>query len=132
MKGALSMSICKDKYRGTVKYALVYRELITAATYRGTVTYQEIAKIMGLPLSGSHMGREVGQILGEISEDEVNDGRPMLSAIAVSKEGTSSEGFFGLAGSLGRLTERGEPTDKRFWEDERKAVYGVWQKQLQS
>jgi len=29
------------------------------------VTYQEIAKIMGLPLSGNYMGREIGEIIGE-------------------------------------------------------------------
>ena len=92
--------LVNSKYRGTREYALVYRELITAASYRGTVTYQEIAAIMGLPLTGSHMAREVGLILGEISEDEVNNGRPMLSAVAVSKDGRSSEGFFGLAESL--------------------------------
>ncbi len=124
------MSICKDKYRGTIKYALVYRELITAATYRGTITYQEIAAIMELPLTGSHMAREVGQILGEISEDEVNNDRPMLSAVAVSKDGRSSEGFFDLAESLGRLTERDEATDKQFWENERKALYKIWQRHL--
>lgn len=78
------------------------------------------------------MGREVGQVLGEISEDEVNEGRPMLSAIAVSKDGTSSEGFFGLAESLGRLTERDAVTDKRFWENERKAVYKIWQRRFTS
>lgn len=126
------MSICKDKYRGTTEYALVYRELITAATYRGTLTYQEIAVTMDLPLSGSHMGRKVGKILGEIAEDEVDQGRPMLSAIAVSKAGTSSEGFFGLAESLGRLTQRDAVTDKRFWDNERKAVYKIWQRRFTS
>jgi hypothetical protein len=59
-------------------------ELVRAAQYRGITTYQDIAVIMGLPIIGSHMGLETGQILGEISEDEVNVGRPMLSAIAVN------------------------------------------------
>jgi hypothetical protein len=122
--------IVNSKYRGTREYALVYRELITAASYRGTVTYQEIAAIMGLPLIGSHMAREVGLILGEISEDEVNNDRPMLSAVAVSKDGKSSEGFFGLAESLGRLTERNEVKDKQFWENERQALYKLWQRRF--
>jgi hypothetical protein len=34
-----------NKYRGKVIYHLVYNELITAARYRGTITYQEIAQI---------------------------------------------------------------------------------------
>jgi hypothetical protein len=34
------MSVVKSKYRGSKEYALVYTELITAAKYRGTFTYQ--------------------------------------------------------------------------------------------
>ncbi len=32
-----------SKYRGKKEYALIYTELITAAKYRGSVPYQEIA-----------------------------------------------------------------------------------------
>jgi hypothetical protein len=39
------MPYVADRYRGRVEYELVYRELITAAQYRGTVTYQEMAVI---------------------------------------------------------------------------------------
>jgi hypothetical protein len=70
------MATVSDKYRGTPIYFLVYCELLTAARYRGTVTYQEIAQIMGLPLRGSHMGKEVGHLLGEIAEDEHCQNRP--------------------------------------------------------
>lgn len=73
----------QDKYRGTTTYFKVYAALVNAAECRGLVTYQEIAQIMGLPLSGSHMGREVGNMIGVISEDEIAYGRPMLSAIVV-------------------------------------------------
>ncbi len=45
-----------DKYRGTKDYFLIYAELIRAARYRGTVTYQELADFVGLPLRGSYMG----------------------------------------------------------------------------
>ena len=67
-----------DKYSGSKEFLLVYSALISAARLRGTVTYQEVAKIMGLPLRGSHMGKEVGHLLGEISEREHLNGRPML------------------------------------------------------
>jgi len=77
------MSVVSDKYRGSKEYFLVYCELIKAARYGGLTTYQAIAQIMGLPLTGHHMSAETGHILGEISEDEINHGRPMLSAIAV-------------------------------------------------
>jgi hypothetical protein len=48
--GGVGMPIVKDKYRGTTLYHLIHAELIAAARYRGTVTYQEIAQIMGLLL----------------------------------------------------------------------------------
>lgn len=121
------MSIVKDKYRGTIDYALVYSELITAAKYRGTVTYQEIAKMMGLPLTGNYMQNLIGQILGEISDDEVEKGRPMLSAIVVGVKGVPGQGFYNFARELGRLTDQ---TDEEFWEAEKKAVYDTWKVKL--
>jgi hypothetical protein len=117
------MTIVDNKYRGTKEYSLVYAELITAAKYRGTVTYQEIAKIMGLPLTGSNMGKEIGLILGEISEDEVANARPMLSAIAVNVLGSLGPGFFPLARQLGELQDDNEQT---FWEKECNLVYDTW------
>lgn len=122
------MSIVKNKYRGMKFYAKVYSELITAARYRGTVTYQEIAMIMGLPLSGNHMQRETGQILGEISEDEVSNGRPMLSAIAVGVNGLPGDGFFSLAKQLGKL--KPDEDEDQYWKNEKQAVYDTWKVEL--
>ncbi len=91
------MAQVQNRYRGTKEYHLVYGELITAARYRGTVTYQELAALMRLPLQGSYMGAEVGHVIGEISEDETLQGRPMLSALVVSAtNGSPGPGFFGL------------------------------------
>jgi hypothetical protein len=116
------------KYRGTKEYHLVYAELITAARYRGTVLYQEIAEIMGLPLTGSFMGRELGVMLGEISEAEVSERRPMLSAIVVSTmTGKPREGFFKYARGFGRLQDDDEWD---FWEKEKEEVYTTWRKAL--
>ena len=120
------MSVVKDKYRKTKEYHLVYSELINAARHRGTVTYQEIAKIIGLPLKGNYMGAEIGQLLGEISEDEFNNDRPMLSAIAVNTKGSPGSGFFELARSLEKLTDESKEGEKSFWADEKKAVYDTW------
>lgn len=74
------MPIVPDKHRGKKEYHLVFCELIRAAQYRGLTTYQAIAQIMGLPLAGHYMASETGRVLGEISEDELQRGRPMLSA----------------------------------------------------
>lgn len=124
------MAIVTDKYRGKPIYFAVYCELITAARYRGTVTYQEIAQVMGLPLRGSHMGKEVGHVLGEIAEDECAANRPMLSAVAVGVSGKPGPGLFALARDLGRLTEKSTVAEAKFWETESAACYVTWQRVL--
>ena len=124
------MSIVSDKYRGKKEYFLVYSELIRAARYRGTATYQAIAELMGLPLRGSYMGRETGHILGEIAEDECRYGRPLLSAIAVGVSGSPGPGFYSLARELGKLQEDSKEAESRFWEEETAAVYETWRKEF--
>ena len=124
------MPVVPDKYRGSKEYLLVYCELIKAARYKGTTTYQAIAEMMGLPLRGSYMGSEVGKILGEISEDELNQGRPMLSAIAVGVRGLPGPGFFSLAREFAKLQDDSKEGEHRFWEKEKAAVYATWQKEF--
>jgi len=62
----------------------VYALLIEAAEQQQTVTYGQIAEIMGLPPSGNHTGSMIGIMLGLIADNERECGRPMLSAVAVS------------------------------------------------
>ena len=120
------MPVVSDKYRGTTKYFHVLAELVRAAQYRGLTTYQDIALLMGLPQSGNHMGKEVGLILGEISEDEVRAGRPMLSSVAVGVNGKAGSGFFGLARELGRLDQNRD--ESAFWKEELLAAYSAWRR----
>jgi len=122
------MTIVNNKYRGTPQYFRVMSELVRAAEHRGVTTYQDLAVIMGLPQSGSHMGKETGQILGEIAEDEVLAGRPMLSALAVGVGGKPGPGFFSLARDLGRLTP--EADEQAFWQSEKEAGYESWRRPL--
>ena len=122
--------VVDDKYRGTTVYFHVLAELVRAAQYLGLTTYQDIAVIMGLPTTGSHMGKEVGYILGEISEDEVNAGRPMLSAVAVGVSGKAGPGFFALARSLKKFSAK--ETETASWETERNAAYDAWRRPLPS
>ena len=122
------MPVVSDKYRGTTTYFHVLAELVRAAQYRGRTTYQDIALLMGLPQSGNYMGKEVGLILGEISEDEVRAGRPMLSAVAVGVNGKAGSGFFGLARDLGRLDQNKD--ESAFWKEELDAAYSAWRRPL--
>jgi len=121
------MTIVADKYRGTKTYHRVYCELITAARYRGTVTYQKIAQLMGLPTVGGYMAKQVGHVLGEISEDEHLQGRPMLSAVAVGVSGEPGNGFYLLARDLKKLKDDSAEARKLFWESEKIAIYEEWQ-----
>jgi hypothetical protein len=122
------MPVVKNKYRGTTVYVHVLAELVRAAQYRGVTTYQDIAVIMGLPSTGNLMGKEVGHILGEISEDDVTGGRAMLSSVAVGVNGKPGPGFFTLARELRRLSDGAD--ELRFWNAERDATYAAWKRPL--
>ena len=101
---------------------------VVKSKYRGTTTYQDIAVIMGLPTRGAGMGQQTGQILGEISEDEVHANRPMLSAVAVNVAGKAGPGFYWLAKQLKR--QPANQDDLAFWEHEVNAVYEAWRRPL--
>ena len=124
------MTINPDKYRGTDIYRYVYTELTLAARYRGTLTYQEVAAMARLPMTGNHMSREVGLLLGEISEDEHLQGRPLLSALVINVEGKVTGGFFTLARLLGLLTSDDPAAEQRFLDQQRKAIYAYWKRPL--
>ena len=105
---------------------LVCCELIAAARYHGITTYQAIAQVLGLPLSGNYMGSKISRILEEISRSEHSQGRPLLSALAVGVSGWPGAGFYQLARDLGRLEEDDPDVERRFWQEECKAVYAEW------
>jgi len=123
------MAVVTDKYRGTGEYLIVFSALVRAARSRGTVTYQEVADLVGLPITGSYMGVETGHILGEISQDEHKLGRPMLSAVAVGVDGMPGGGFFECAKGLGKFSGQ-EGERRRFWEAEVRAVYQLWRRKF--
>jgi hypothetical protein len=118
----------ETKYRGKPAYFRVLAELIRAAEYRGLTTYQHLAVIMELPLQGNLMGSEIGQILGEVCEEEIAAGRPMLSAVAVGTSGKPGSGFLPLAVELERAGVDENLDD--VWTRERTAVYRAWERPL--
>lgn len=108
----------------TVEYHLIYAELIKAARHRGTVTYQQLALVVGLPVTGNYMGKRLGELLGTISENEVKQGRPMLSALAVNTSEKPGPGFMPWAEQLGLLNKGDDPT--AFWKEQCNACYQTW------
>jgi len=120
------MAIGADKYRGTQTYSLIYCRLLKAARKKESVPYEEIGQIMGLEAHGG-MAKEIGQLLGEINEDEHNNGRPMLSAVAVEPTTRMpGEGFFQFAKELGRFDGETDEDKREFWRDEIQRVYEIW------
>jgi len=119
-----------DRYRGTGEYFLVFAELVRAAKHRGTVTYQELADMIALPLTGNHMANELGKLLGEISDDQHRLGKPMLSAVVVTVDGTPGPGFFDMASKLGKFSGSTPAQQKQFWETEIAEVHKLWQQKF--
>jgi hypothetical protein len=113
-----------SKYFGTTIHFKAYAALIDAASTGTFTTYQRIAAIAGLPPQGSHMGAEVGKILGDIVAIERRAGRPMLSAVCVGVSGKVGPGFVGVAKDLGIFPEGMD--EEEFWQQQRDAVYETW------
>jgi hypothetical protein len=113
--------------RNSKAYFLAYSMLLDAARYRGILTYKGIALATGLPTSGNAMGDAVGRLLVEISSNEVEQNRPMLSALVVMKAtGLPGPGFFRFARNLKKLQSESESDEHKFWKDERDRVYAEW------
>lgn len=122
------MSVVAAKYIGTKAFLIAYALLIERARQGKTVSYKEIAEIMGLPPSGNHMGQETGHLVGEISQEEHQYGRPLLSAIVVRDHfNTPGAGFHDMAIRLGVMPRWGDEFQRNlFWREEMQRVYEEW------
>ncbi len=122
------MPVVEDRYKDSIEYYKVYSDLICAARNHTTINYKDVAREMGIDQTGNHMGAETGHLLGEISENEHNNGRPMLSVLALKTNyDHPGKGFYKLANLLGLLDENVTTEDKRlFWEKQCALVYKEW------
>jgi hypothetical protein len=108
----------------------VYEVLKQVAHEERTVTYSEIARIVGLNMQSQLDRTELGHILGAIASYEHRQGRPLLSAVSVlSHDGYPSNGFFNLARELGRFSGSTEMDRLSFFATELKAIYDYWKNQ---
>ena len=111
----------------SIQHHLVYCELINAARYRGTTTYQRVARIGGLPEAGAAMANQVGALLGQICRLEMEAGRPMLSVVCVGVQThVPGPGFYVLARELGRLEGVTPAEEEAFFRAELEDVYEAW------
>ena len=112
------------EWKDTKEYFITYSILINAAKQSGLATYQEIAQACGLPTAGSYMGSVVGGILGAISKNELEHGRPFLSALTVGVSGKPGPGFFEWAKKLNAAKDNQNEED--FFIQECKRIYDEW------
>ncbi len=113
-----------DQWMNTKEYVVTYSILVNAARHHGFATYQEIAQANAWPLVGNYMSKLIGGVIGLISKNELEQGRPMMSAIVVGVSGKPGEGFYNWARELGVLAE-GQDEDA-FWQNECEKVYEEW------
>ena len=118
----------------TTKYGYEYYEweaakgemrvvLIERAHRGATISYSElIGRVMTITFEPESYA--FAAMLGEISSEEANAGRGMLSVVVVQKSGDMQpgQGFFDLAKRLGRDTS--DPV--KCWIDELKRVHHDW------
>jgi len=80
-------------WMNTKEYFITYSIMINAAKHFGLCTYQEIAQAIGISTAGSYMNNVVSGLIGLVSENEVKNGRPMLSCIVVGVSGKPGKGL---------------------------------------
>jgi len=101
----------------------IYEKLKEVAQAKRLITYTDIGEKVGLKANDP----QLWQLLDKINRQEHKQGRPMLSAIVVQKEGESygapGDGFFKLARDLSVF--RGD-NKYIFWVSELNAVHNYW------
>jgi hypothetical protein len=112
-----------DWQRGKVEM----REILCGvASKRAMIPYSELAKQIKT-IKIEPFGPQMAEMLGEVSEEEDDAGRGLLTVIVVHKSGDMEPGtgFFDLAAKRGRDT-----SDKmKLWVAELHKVHGYWANQ---
>ena len=96
--------------------------MIAVARDAKVITYSDLAYRKIKSCTFEPHDPRLARMIGDISTDEDEAGRGMLSAVVVNKrDGRPGPGFFTLARSLGRDTD----DELRCWNDELKKVHGT-------
>jgi len=114
----------------------VREKLIEVARKGETITYGDLMKSFGISR------RHIGAVVGEISGHEYSEGRPLISAIVVRSNSSTSTcpkgvpggGFFGLSGVPGRLKRpedaygdsRLTGSEQQFVREQQEEVWKYW------
>lgn len=101
--------------------------LVERAKIGATIQYGKLNDMLGQPynLQSPSDRTEMGNELGDISEFEYSQGRPLLSSIVVNMNGTPGIGFYEMTEKVG-LFDPSKQSKKKFLEGEQQKVYDFW------
>lgn len=90
---------------------IIYKKLKEVAKNQGTITYGQVGTLIGTDMDNISERRQMELMLGEISEFECNEGRPLLSIVVVhAQDGFPGRQFrirfAGYGGALVRCRQR--------------------------
>ena len=110
--------------------AIIRTKLVETAKEQTTIFYSDLGALIGLDMSQPDQRTELSDLLGRINIAEHEEGRPMLSAVAVLKEEMRpGQGFFEIAHWLGVYSGDKDPrVQEGFFIAELKRVYAYWSK----
>ncbi len=101
--------------------------LVERAKIGATIQYGKLNEEMGCPyqLDISSERTRMGEDLGDISEFEFSQNRPLLSSIVVNVNGVPGVGFFEMANKVG-LFDPSKQSKKKFLKEEQDKVFKYW------
>lgn len=109
---------------------ILYNKLIEIAKKGSFISYQKLSNQckLGLDMGDINQRNELAAMLGDISQFEFNQNRPLLSVV-VFRDDTNmpGQGFFELAASLDLYNgSRSESQKEKFFIEELKRCYYYW------
>lgn len=115
----------------TPEHKRIREVLISVARNKKTISYTELlnqSKVK-LDMSIPYDRGQLGHLLGDISWNEVAEGRPMLSSVAIhAGDSIQGQGFFDLAEEIYDIDLRSSDEQMVFGMDELNATYNYWSK----
>jgi len=103
--------------------------LIKVAKRKGIITYTDLIKQakVRLDMSIPYDRGQLGHLLGEISWNEAQEGRPMLSSVALhAGDYKQGQGFFDLAEEIYSISLDNEDKRIKFGMDEMNKTHTFW------
>lgn len=115
----------------TDEHLRIKEVLIKVAKRKSIINYTDLVKQSGvrLDMSNPHDRGVLGNILGDISWNEVKEGRPMLSSVAIhAGDFKQGGGFFDLAEELYSISIPSADAELKFGMEEMNKTHKFWSK----